>query len=910
MAKRYGLSSMLLFLCIILCASSAWTQWVKDGKLLCGESGYQFNPKILSDGAFGAVIVWQDYRNGVDADLYGNRVDEYGNVLGGGGVPVCVMPGYQQNQELIPDGTGGGIVVWTDDRSGAANDIYAQRVDGTGIARWETNGIPICTQFNHQDGVRIVSDGAGGAIVAWGDMRGVGGAWDIYAQRVNGDGDTLWAADGIPVDTSWSDQNQPEVVSDGSGGAIIIWIDGRNGDGDIYAQRIDGDGNLLWGADAIPVCLTSGWPGNLRLAAVSGGGAIAAWIDYRNGYGDIYAQKIDQDGNVLWQSDGIVVSPSYGDKRSPNLVDDGSDGFIVSWDEEQDYDYSTRAQRIESDGALAWNQYGVVVFSSYGDCGSRIMADGAGGAIVALDIYWDEVLPNDIYVQRLDHDGNLLWGPKGTAVCVAASNQYCPVLAPDMRGGAIVAWEDYRTDPSYSDLYCQRIGASGLWGNPEPEIVSCLDVPGDQGGWLRIKTRASSHDVAGEYESPITGYNVWRKIGGGGPLAAPAGAARAPAADRSKILTLLSDPATAKGVRVTAADAALLGLPEGDWESVGFWFATRDTLYNIAVPTKDDSTEAGVPLEIFIVTAHASLAGMFVASEPDTGYSVDNLAPGVTTGFAGAETASPHGLALTWTRNSASDLWKYDVYRGGDALFVPDESNRIGTTDGTYLFDAGWVKAYQYFYKLVAVDRHGNKSPTALVRPEDINVGTRLQNFAASLAGSVAEISWTLSEVDERAAFRVLRAVAGGEFAELSSARIVRDGVSYTFKDETLDPGTTYRYRVDIVEEAGRRTLFETDAISTPAMPLTLHQNHPNPFNPSTTIGYYLPVDAAVTLEVYDSSGRLVSRLLDGAKQEKGTHSIEWRGLDAQGRSVSSGVYFYRLQSGKDILSRKMILLR
>ena len=87
---------------------------------------------------------------------------------------------------------------------------------------------------------------------------------------------------------------------------------------------------------------------------------------------------------------------------------------------------------------------------------------------------------------------------------------------------------------------------------------------------------------------------------------------------------------------------------------------------------------------------------------------------------------------------------------------------------------------------------------------------------------------------------------------------------------------------MDVVEESGAATLFETEAISTPAMPLTLHQNHPNPFNPSTTIGYYLPVDAPVTLEVYDSSGRLVARLLDGAKQEKGTHSVEWRGLDAQ----------------------------
>jgi flagellar hook assembly protein FlgD len=87
-------------------------------------------------------------------------------------------------------------------------------------------------------------------------------------------------------------------------------------------------------------------------------------------------------------------------------------------------------------------------------------------------------------------------------------------------------------------------------------------------------------------------------------------------------------------------------------------------------------------------------------------------------------------------------------------------------------------------------------------------------------------------------------------------------------------------------------------------------QNNPNPFNPSTTISYYVPEASPVTLDVYDSSGRLVARLLDGAKQPKGTHSIEWRGVDSSGRTVSSGVYFYRLTSGKETISKKMVLLR
>jgi hypothetical protein len=906
MVKRYGAASLLVFLCLILCASPLWAQWTKNGVLVCGADNSQYSQRIISDGAHGAIVVWMDYRGGMDSDIYGNKVEQDGHAEGWG-LPICTLTGNQENPELIPDGTGGAIVVWREDRdNNGYYDIYAQRVDGDGILRWDADGLPVCTSIGNHDAPRIVPDGAGGAIIAWGDDHR--GQWDIYAQRVTADGDTLWAANGVPVDTTLGDQYTPDMVSDGAGGAILVWRDTRSGDEDLYAQRIGGNGNLLWGTDAVPVCLASGSPWGIRLVAASDGGAIASWVENRTGMQDIYAQKIDQDGAPVWSTDGMAVCEDSWNRYSPDLADDGDGGAIVVWYDERSY-YEVYAQRIASDGNLAWSECGVRVFSSGGDCAPRVVADGSGGAIVALDIYWDEESQSDIVAQRLDHGGNLLWGLKGASVCAAENTQYCPVLVSDGLGGAILAWEDYRVDNNYSDIYCQRISPSGLWGEPEPKIISCLDVPHDQGGWLRIRTRASALDAASETETPIFGYNVWRLIGGVGPFAASSGAATT-TVDRSKLVALLSDPATANGVRVSGSQAIALGLPEGDWEAVAFWFATRDTIYSVAVPTKNDSTEAGTPWEDYIVTAHTTTAGIFVASEPTTGYSVDNLAPAVTTGFAGAETASPPGLELTWTPNSASDLWKYNVHRGNDELFMPDVTNLLGTTGGTALHDGTWVKAYQYFYKLVAVDPHGNMGPAALLRPEDVKVGTMLMSFAAALKQSAIEVSWKLSEADETVAFHVLRSAGGGEFAVLPSAGIAREALVFSIVDRSVEPGTTYRYRVAVVEGSSTRTLFETDAISTPAMPLTLNQNHPNPFNPSTTISYYLPAAGAVTLEVYDSAGRLVSRLVDGATQERGTHEVAWRGLDTAGRQASSGVYFYRLVSGKETISKKMVLLR
>lgn len=88
-----------------------------------------------------------------------------------------------------------------------------------------------------------------------------------------------------------------------------------------------------------------------------------------------------------------------------------------------------------------------------------------------------------------------------------------------------------------------------------------------------------------------------------------------------------------------------------------------------------------------------------------------------------------------------------------------------------------------------------------------------------------------------------------------------------------------------------------------------LYQNFPNPFNPVTTIRYYLPEEAQVALEIYDMSGRLVARLADEYK-EKGIHFIEWKGLDERGNPLASGIYLYQLRAGNEKISRKMVLLR
>ena len=88
-----------------------------------------------------------------------------------------------------------------------------------------------------------------------------------------------------------------------------------------------------------------------------------------------------------------------------------------------------------------------------------------------------------------------------------------------------------------------------------------------------------------------------------------------------------------------------------------------------------------------------------------------------------------------------------------------------------------------------------------------------------------------------------------------------------------------------------------------------LYPNFPNPFNPSTTIEYAIPVDADVRVSIFDVLGREV-RILEAARKPAGTYRVVWDGRDRDGRSVSSGIYFYTLIAGHVELSHKLVLVR
>ena len=230
--------------------------WEPNGTVICDASGTQSEPKVSRDGEGGVIIVWEDRRSGPDPDddeLYVQRIDENGTIKWDvNGVLINSIDATVARAQICSDGNGGAIIVWEDWRNGPPyNDIYAQRVDENGTVKWTTNGIAISTASGAQWDPQIYSDGNGGAIVVWEDDRNAATDMDIYAQRIDSNGNAQWISNGIPICTADQSQSSPKLVSDGIGGAIITWQDSRSFGMDIYVHRVTSSGSRLWGGNGI-----------------------------------------------------------------------------------------------------------------------------------------------------------------------------------------------------------------------------------------------------------------------------------------------------------------------------------------------------------------------------------------------------------------------------------------------------------------------------------------------------------------------------------------------------------------------------------------------------------------------------------------------------------------------------------
>jgi hypothetical protein len=425
---------------------------------------------------------------------------------------------------VVDDGVGGAYVLW---EHKYPIEILAQHLDTSGQPTWAAGGILVTNPWTgYQASARAVSDGAGGVIVVWLDGRAgfcdpsLLADCDIYGQRLNSSGALLWGSAGAPVATAANNQGVGgiAIVSDGAGGVIVAFQDDRinttsqggSGGYTVYAQRMDPNGNPVWPVDGIrigqdPEAGDAANIAQLMLVQDDSRGAIGAW--YFTSYAapntiSVRTQRISSTGQLMWGTGPLAVpgvsasDPNGTGTQTFGITTDGSGGALIvaSWTPQSTTVAVVLAQRISSTGDVAWSQSGMAVSNSTNaDLNPAVLSDGSGGLFAA----WQDC-PNvgsncDIAMQHLDSNGRTTWGASQIFVSQEPNQQLAPTLQPNGTGGVVAMWTDCRNYPdanscyANSDVYAQDIDASGnsLWQlNGYPLLAD----PGNQGEQYSLYT--------------------------------------------------------------------------------------------------------------------------------------------------------------------------------------------------------------------------------------------------------------------------------------------------------------------------------------------------------------------------------------------------------------------------------------
>jgi hypothetical protein len=227
--------------------------WLYGGIHVCRAGGPQVAPAVVADGTGGAIVFWNDSRHLTTSRLYATRI--LADTACAPGWPsdglmisshIC-QPGTARLdsrsscQSALSDGAGGAFVAWSDSRSDAG-DVFVQHIlpDGTHPG-WPAEGVAVCTTSGLQSLPRLALDGAGGIFVTWQDERSA--VAQTYVQHVVASGavDPIWPGDGLAVCPTTTAQTHPVLESDGELGAFIAWEDARSGVSLIYAAHVLGD---------------------------------------------------------------------------------------------------------------------------------------------------------------------------------------------------------------------------------------------------------------------------------------------------------------------------------------------------------------------------------------------------------------------------------------------------------------------------------------------------------------------------------------------------------------------------------------------------------------------------------------------------------------------------------------------
>ena len=488
------------------------------------------------------------------------------------------------------------------------------------------NNLVVGGGFGSQVQAKVVATADGGSFISWFDG---GAGYDVRLQRLDSQGNELWGPNGVLIaDRSFSSTQDHDLALDPGGNALLAFRDDRPGGVQVTACKVSPAGALLWGAGGVQLTATGDFIAAPKVAATASGEVVVAWTQNATSR----LQRLDGAGQPVWAAP-VILSPSAGNYTASHLVASGEEVILALVHQTGGFSSPKhlKAQKLDASGAALWGSGGLL---SIFDGGSlqfgnfpTFVSDGAGGAVFA----WYGTGPLQCYAQRVRSNGVELFPHNGVAVSTNLSGvRVAPSVAFEPASSStFVFWEEQNGSQSLSGLSGQRLDALGnrQWGATGLTLVP---LSGTQVLWVNTLATAAGPMVFW-FESASfgqdTGYGA--VLDPAGALVTPRTAFASTVSGKSRLAAALSSGGEAvlawQDDRTDSAD--LLAQNFRSDGSLGAGEPGTARCFGSGCPCGNDDAAAGCQ--------NSTGAGLLLGASGSTSVAADDLRLAVAGGPAG-----------------------------------------------------------------------------------------------------------------------------------------------------------------------------------------------------------------------------------------------------------------------------------
>ena len=388
--------------------------------------------------------------------------------------PIQVSFGSNNNylMEMAFDENENTFLLWWSEFTLESNALKIQKLDSLGKNQWQSNGICFTATNEHSQAIVLPDNNEGCDIIY---RTGWYFNGKIYLQNINANGEMKYQVPGKQIANTAETNSQTHAVAIRLANSNIFccWYNGTEDEGNdyLYSQIFDTDGNYVWASNGVQLLSRKlgGRANDVRPAVCESDTdiVIVAQTLLDDSTYDLYAQKINKDGVLLWGNNGMPVCTASNQQEYVSVAADINNNIFVVWDDLRrmfKY-YDVYVQCLDSTGSNIWQVNGVtltdttstgIYFSAFENKPS-IVKSGNSTVYVTWQDFRNE--NPDIYAQKVTRDEVYGWQTNALPICTETKSQHDAMPFIDSIGNLSVFWGDVRSGSD--SLYHQIVNPIG-----------------------------------------------------------------------------------------------------------------------------------------------------------------------------------------------------------------------------------------------------------------------------------------------------------------------------------------------------------------------------------------------------------------------------------------------------------------